>query len=113
MKRVIAIILVMSVMFGVSSVFAAQGGQKGASSKAYENVSDEAVFHRVGDWFATIGKSEEDKNVIIAERKAKRAAQRVEKEAQKQQKKIEKQMKKSQENMNETMKGMKKSMGNK
>lgn len=64
--------------------------QKGASATAYEHASDEAVFHRVGDWFATVGKTDQEKKAIIAERKAKRAVAKAEKEAEKAKKQAEK-----------------------
>ena len=55
--------------------------QKGANEQAYEHASDNAIFNRVGDWFATVGKSKEEKESILAERKAKRATQKAEKKA--------------------------------
>jgi len=51
---------------------------RGASEKAYEHASDQSVFHRVSDWFATVGKSKEEKTKILAERKAIRAKQKAE-----------------------------------
>jgi len=71
MKRLISMVLVVLLAVGTVSVFAAPG-RKGASDKALENASDEAIFHRVGDWFATRGKSDTEKKAILAERKAKR-----------------------------------------
>jgi len=62
---------------------------KGASAQAYEHASDEAVFNRVSDWFATVGKSDQEKQTILAERKAKRAAAKAEKEAEKAKKQAE------------------------
>lgn len=71
------------------TVFAQEASrQKGASAAAYEHASDEAIFHRVGDWFATIGKNDQDKEAIIAKRKAERAAKKAEKEAEKAKKEI-------------------------
>jgi len=64
--------------------------KKGASPAAYEHASDQAIFNRVGDWFATIGKSPEEKEAILAERRAKRAAEKAEKEAEKAKKQTEK-----------------------
>jgi len=110
MKKIIAIILVLSFALGVPA-FAAQEGAKGASATAMEKASDEAVFHRVGDWFATRGKTAEEKKAIIAERKAVRAAQRAQKEVEKQKKNLEKVMKKSQKQAKEKMKGAKKGIG--
>ena len=63
--------------------FTAEKGEKGASSKAYEHASEQSIFNRVGDWFATVGKSPEEKEKILQERQAKRAAKRAEQEAKK------------------------------
>jgi len=63
--------------------------EKGASQEAYEHADDNAVFNRVGDWFATVGKSKEEKEKILAERKAERATKRAEKEAEKMKRKAE------------------------
>ncbi len=73
--------------------------KRGASAQAYEHASDQAIFNRVSDWFATTGKSEEEKAAILAERKAKRAAKRAEKEAKKARKEAEKKAKKAQEGL--------------
>lgn len=92
MKKLLTICF--AVVFALSSSLAfAAPGRKGSSDKAMENASDEAVFNRVGDWFATIGKSGEEKEAIIAERKAERAAKKAQKEAKKKQKMAEKKAK--------------------
>jgi hypothetical protein len=105
MKRLVALMLVLAIAFSATPAFAAFG-EKGASATAVEKASDEAIFHRVTDWFATRGKSPEEAKAIIAERKAKRAADRAQKEAlraqkqaMKKQKELQAQMKKSQEEM--------------
>jgi len=90
MRRAIIGFLVLILIASFIPLFAAQGGRKGASDKAYEHASDQAIFHRVGDWFATRGKSDEEKKAIVTERKAKRAAAHVQKEAEKQKRKMEK-----------------------
>ncbi|MFC1667724.1 hypothetical protein ACFL0P_07720 [Candidatus Omnitrophota bacterium] len=95
MRKLMTLVLVLAFVMVSIPVFAAEGSRKGASAKAYEHASDEAVFNRVGDWFSTVGKSKEEKEAIIAERKAKRAAKRAEKEAKKAKKKAEKEAKKA------------------
>ena len=60
MKKILIITLAVALLISNMPVFAAQG-RKGASDKALERASDEAIFHRIGDWFATRGKSEEEK----------------------------------------------------
>lgn len=90
MKKVLACVVIAIFMLSSLPVFAAEKGSKGASAQACERASDQSVFNRVGDWFATIGKSDEEKAAILIERKAKRAAEKAEKKAQKAKKKIEK-----------------------
>jgi hypothetical protein len=81
MKKLITLMVVACFIFSAHPGFAARGGKKGADRKAYEQAGDRAVFHRASDWFATRGKSKEEKQAIIAEREAKRAEKRAEKEA--------------------------------
>ena len=81
MKRVfVGFLFVM--MIGVSPAFAAKDG-KGASDQAYEHANENAVFNQVGDWFATVGKSDEEKARIKAQRKAERKVKHAEKKAKK------------------------------
>lgn len=102
------VVLLIAAFVPLLSVGAAEKGTKGASERAYERASEEAIFHRVGDWFATRGKSEEEKEAIIAERKATRAAKRAQKEAEKQKRKMEKEGRKTQKKMKKKMKGFRK-----
>jgi len=95
MKRIFIVAFALLFIFSLTPVFAARGGEKGASEEAYEHASDEAIFHRVGDWFSTIGKSKEEKEAIIAERRAKRAEKRAEKELKKRERVTEKETKKA------------------
>jgi len=93
MKRIVALMVVLALALTVMPAFAAKGGTRGASQQAYDNASDKAVFNRVGDWFATRGKSPEQRQAIIAERDAKRAAKKAEKEAKKLEKQTQKEAK--------------------
>jgi len=88
--------------------FAARGGVKGADQKAYEHTSDNAIFNRVSDWFATRGKSEEEKQAIIAERKAKRAQKQAEKETERTKKKLEREARKAKKEAEKKAKELKK-----
>ncbi|MBU1871296.1 MAG: hypothetical protein KKH80_00630 [Candidatus Omnitrophica bacterium] len=81
MKRLCLIIL-LSILLS-TPVFSAKGGEKGASEQAYEHASNQTIFNRAGDWFATVGKSAAEKARILQERKAQRTAKRSEKEVQK------------------------------
>jgi len=68
-------VLVLFLVTGYSS--AADEEKKGASETAYEHASERSVFNRFGDWFATVGKSEEEKAKILEERKARTTANRA------------------------------------
>jgi hypothetical protein len=102
-KTMILVLAAMLVLFAVPSF--AQG-EKGASAQAYEHADDNAIFNRVGDWFATIGKSDEEKEAIVAQRKAERQVKRAEKEAQKAAKQAEEKIKEQKKNLEGKMKGM-------
>jgi len=75
MKRIFSVVFLLMFVLGSMPAYA----EKGASPVAYQHASDEAVFHRVGDWFATIGKSGAEKDQLLAERKAQRMARKAEK----------------------------------
>jgi len=77
---------------------------KGASERAMERASDQAIFHRASDWFATVGKSEGEKAKILAERKAKRAAAKAKKMAEKAERKAKKAGKKAEKKARKKMK---------
>lgn len=112
MKKVITFLLVMVLVAGVVPAYAQKAPiTKGASTTAVQKAGDEAVFHRVGDWFATLGKTPEEKQAIIAERKAKRVAQRTQKEAEKAQKELMKQTQKTQKTLDEQAAKVKKQIG--
>ncbi|MFC1704180.1 hypothetical protein ACFL1E_05300 [Candidatus Omnitrophota bacterium] len=81
MKKSICLVVLLALVATGSLVYAQEKDLKGASPKAYEHASDQAVFNRVSDWFATVGKSKEEKVRIRAERKAKRAAEKMKKKA--------------------------------
>lgn len=101
MKRfIISFVAVLFVLTNLL-VYAGEGGEKGASSKAYEHASENAVFNRVSDWFATLGKSKEEKAKMLEERKAERAAKRAEKEAKKLKKKAEEEAEEAKEEAEE------------
>lgn len=79
MKRCAALILV--VLFLALSVTA-------APVYAQDNVIDKA-----GDWWATRGKEEPEKSLILAQRRADRAAKRADKAMRKHSRQMEKSMK--------------------
>lgn len=81
-KIFITILFLMSFCF--TAVQAQEDSSKGASEQAYEHASDKAVFHRVSDWFSTVGKPEEEKEKILADRAAKREMKKSRKQAREQ-----------------------------
>jgi Mg-chelatase subunit ChlI len=93
MKKTAIAIGVVLLLVGTNAAFAARGGEKGADKEAYEHASEEAIFHRIGDWFATIGKSKEEKTRILEERRAERARKRAQKEEERAKGKAEKEAK--------------------
>ncbi|MBN1869315.1 MAG: hypothetical protein JW847_01890 [Candidatus Omnitrophica bacterium] len=104
MKKFMVLGLAVMLVFSAAVVFAQQDKGKGASAQAYEHADDNAIFNRVGDWFATIGKSDEEKAVIKAQRKTERAAKRAEKETQKAAKEAKEKMEKGAQGLNKKMK---------
>ncbi len=93
MKKTAIAIGVVLLLMGTNAAFAARGGEKGASKEAYEHASEQSIFNRMGDWFATIGKSKEEKLRIREERRAERARKRAEKEEERAKRKAEKEAK--------------------
>jgi hypothetical protein len=83
MRRMISLAAVLCCLAWSLPAVAGDEGTKGASSKAYEHASERSIFNRAGDWFATVGRSDEEKAAILQERSETRAAKRAEKEARK------------------------------
>ncbi|MCK5014957.1 MAG: hypothetical protein KAS66_14185 [Candidatus Omnitrophica bacterium] len=103
MKKIMVLGLAAMMVLSVTVSFAAKDG-KGASAQAYEHADDNAIFNRVGDWFATVGKSDEEKAKIKAQRKADRAVKRAEKEAKKKGKEVKEKIKKGKKGFDKQMK---------
>ena len=55
--------------------------------------AQDTVFDKVSDWWATIGKEEPEKSLILAERRTERAAKRAGKAVREQAKQLDKSMK--------------------
>jgi hypothetical protein len=75
--RIVMGVLLAGLISSSTPALAADGGQSGASVSAYQHASDEAVFTRIGDWFATLGKSGFERDSILVQRRAARAARRT------------------------------------
>lgn len=67
-----------------------------ALSIACVPVYAESIFDKAGDWWATRGKSEPEKSLILAQRQSSRAAKRAENELRKASKQMEKSAKQMQ-----------------
>ena len=80
---IVVAFLTMLLLVSVGPVIAAPSEQKSISPIAFEHANDEFIFYRISDWFATLGKSDQEKKIIIAERRMKRAAARALKQAKK------------------------------
>ncbi len=89
MKKVlVAIFAVMFVLSAVPSFAAFE--MKGAVAPAVQQAGNESALDKVGDWFATRGKTPEEKTVILNQRRADRAVKEAEKMAKQAQKDMEK-----------------------
>ena len=104
MKKIMVLGLAAMLVLSAAVSFAAKDEVKGASAQAYEHADDNAIFNRVGDWFATIGKSKEEKAKIKAQRKAERQAKRAEKEAKKKAKEAKENIEKKKKGMDKKIK---------
>src|SRR3989338_4372974 len=75
--RIVMGALLAGLISSSTPVLAGDGGQIGASASAYQHASDEAVFTRIGDWFATLGKTGLEKDSILRQRRTARVARRT------------------------------------
>lgn len=108
MKKIIAGFFIAALIFSVVPAYA---GDKGASMTAQEHASEHSIFNRVGDWFATVGKSGAEKDQILAERRAERKKAEAEKLAKQNKAEAEKMAKKKKAEADKKMKEAKSKMG--
>ena len=111
MRKFLLLGILMAVVLFAVPVRAQEETTKGASEQARERANDNAIFNRVPDWFATVGKSDEEKEKILAERRAEREAKRLEKEAGKLQREAEQEARKAQKQLEEAQGRAKGKMG--
>ena len=104
---VIVLVLMLSVVF-IDMASAQVKTVKGSNAMAYEKASDESMINRAGDWFATRGKSDQEKQAILNQRKAKRAADKLKKQANKEAKQAKAKMDKAGKGMGKGLKMPKK-----
>lgn len=110
MRKTVLAALVLCMLIFCASAFAIdeKTEQKGASPTAYEHASPQAIFNRVSDWFATIGKSPEEKAKMIEKRKTKRAAQSIQKETRTTTRELERTREEKGKKVDKPMKGWQK-----
>lgn len=106
-KLVILAVLVCFVFSAMPAVSSHAQGKSGVSSSS---IADDSAIDKIGDWFATRGKSDAEKQKMLAERKMKRVAERAQKKAERGQKEAQKQMQKQKKEMNKSMKQMQKGL---
>lgn len=81
MRKALVVGVFFSFLLSFGFVQAEEARTRGASQTAQEQASDRAIFNRVTDWFATVGRSEEEKEQILEERKSRRLERQAEREA--------------------------------
>lgn len=74
MKRIFAVVMVLAMALTFPPV----------------SYADDSLLDKTGDWFATLGKTREEKDRILLERKMNRAAKKLEKGMEKAGKDLEK-----------------------
>jgi len=104
MKKFIILLLAVAIVMSAVPAMA----QRGSGSVDFQK---DSVVDKVGDWFATRGKTPEEAKTIIAERKATRAAKRAQKEAERQKKILAREAEKAKKQMGKQAKDIKKSFG--
>lgn len=83
MKKIVSIFMILVFFIAAPNI-----------SWAASDIAEDNVIEKLGDWLATVGKSEEDRDAMVAERQADRAAERLRKMLKKESKAVEKKMKK-------------------
>lgn len=82
MKKVLTVPIMVFALMASSPTYAQRG------SNAYGGAAEETVLDKTGDWFATVGKSQEEKNRIKLERRAARKIKKAQKAIEKKKKQI-------------------------
>lgn len=75
--RIVLGMLLGGLISSSAPALAADGGQSGANVSAYQHAGAEALFTRIGDWFATLGTSGFEKDSILVQRRSARIARRT------------------------------------
>ena len=94
MRRVVLGLVLAGIMSAAVPVYAAQ------------SVGNDTAIDQVGDWVATLGKSGLEKEALLTQRKAQRAAKRAEASARRQAKQAEKGIDNAGKELNKGLKGL-------
>ncbi len=86
MKRSLVIVLIFIAGVVTVPAFAARNFD-GASANAIARANNENIFHKIGDWFATAGRSPREQQAILAERKMNRSVVRTREDVRRAQRK--------------------------
>lgn len=89
MRKQTILLAVISLLVA-APVFAQQRDVRGPSARAYEKASERSIIHRAGDFFATVGRSQEEKDQIISKRSMERARRQAERKSREMKKQAEK-----------------------
>jgi hypothetical protein len=91
MKKLIFVGVTLCIIFAASFVFADDSGATAPTADISVDASGEgSIFVRMGDWFATVGRSEHERARIMEHRRARRAEKHAEKAARKARKRAQK-----------------------
>lgn len=101
MKKIAAITVIIFLVSSTPMVYAQQKG--GYSAVAYSELdADDTYLDRVSDWFATVGKSREERILIKSRRRAARKMADTQKKIARKKKEIERQKKKAMQQRQES-----------
>ena len=105
------VVIAVLACFALSFAPAVTSYAQGKSAISAKELTDDSAIDKVGDWFATRGKSDAEKQKVLAQRKANRVAARAQKKIEKQKREAQKKMQKQQKSMEKAKQDLKKGLG--
>ena len=91
MRKIFFACVVLCILCAAGFAFADDAGAQAATADVSVDASGQvSVFARMGDWFATVGRSEQEQERIMEHRRARRSEKHAEKEARKARKRARK-----------------------
>ena len=106
-----AAVLVVLICFAFCAVPALDSYAQGKSAISSKELTDDSVVDKVGDWFATRGKSDAEKQKMLSQRKANRVARRAQKKIEWQKKQADKKLEQQKKSMQKARQDLKKGLG--